>query len=111
MHFTVRRAWVKSFHLQLLQECYCENSGSPTSASVMRHCYFIKCMQSLRAINGLLAVGQVGNLLCGRLSYVLYYKQINMEGAQSSTYLRLNRASSGPRMSVAKTYSGEMKRK
>ena len=34
-------------------------------------------------------------------------KQINMEGGQSGTYLRLTRASSGPRVSVAKTYRDE----
>ena len=34
-------------------------------------------------------------------------KQINMEGAQSGTYLRLTRASSGPQVSVAKTYRHE----
>ena len=31
-------------------------------------------------------------------------KQTKMEGGQSGTYLRLTRASSGPRLSVAKTY-------
>ena len=30
-----------------------------------------------------------------------------MEGGQSGTYLRLTRASSGPRVSVAKTYRDE----
>ena len=34
-------------------------------------------------------------------------KQINMEGGQSGTYLRLTRASSGPRVSVTKTYRDE----
>ena len=34
-------------------------------------------------------------------------KQINMEGGQSSTYLRLTRALSGLRVSVAKTYRDE----
>ena len=34
-----------------------------------------------------------------------------MEGGQSATYLRLTRASSGPRVSVAKTYRDETKRK
>ena len=34
-----------------------------------------------------------------------------MEGGQSSTYLRLTRASSGPRVSVAKTYRDENKTK
>ena len=36
--------------------------------------------------------------------------QINMEGGQSGTYLRLMRASSGPQVSVAKTYRDETKR-
>ena len=35
----------------------------------MRRHYSITYTQSLHAINGLLAVGRVGNLLCGRLSY------------------------------------------
>ena len=34
-------------------------------------------------------------------------KQINMEGGQSGTYIRLTRASSGPRVSVAKRYRDE----
>ena len=33
-----------------------------------------------------------------------------MEGGHNGTYLRLTRASSGPRVSVAKTYRDEMKR-
>ena len=33
--------------------------------------------------------------------------QINREGGQSGTYLRLTRASSGPRVSVTKTYRDE----
>ena len=37
----------------------------------------------------------------------LIFKQINMEGGQSYTYLRLTRASSGPWVSVAKTYRDE----
>ena len=40
-----------------------------------------------------------------------FKKQINMEGGQSGTYLRLPRASSGLRVSVAKTYRDETKRK
>ena len=32
-----------------------------------------------------------------------------MEGGQSDTYLRLTRASSGPRVSIAKTYRDETK--
>ena len=38
-------------------------------------------------------------------------KQTNMEEGQSSTYLRQTRALSGPRVSVAKTYRDEPKRK
>ena len=38
-------------------------------------------------------------------------KQINMEGGQSGTYLRLMRASSGLRVSVTKTYKDETKLK
>ena len=34
-------------------------------------------------------------------------KQTNMEGRPSGTYLRLTRASSGPRVSIAKTYRDE----
>ena len=34
-----------------------------------------------------------------------------MEGGQSGTYLRLTRASSGPQVSVAKTYGDETKLK
>ena len=50
--------------------------------------------------------------------YVMYNKenlkgrkQTNMEGGQSSTYLRLKRALSGPQVSVAKTYRDETKLK
>ena len=39
------------------------------------------------------------------------HTQINMEGGQSGTYLRLTRASSGLRVSVTKTYRDETKRK
>ena len=35
--------------------------------------------------------------------------QTNMEGGQSGTYLRLTRVSSGPRVSVTKTYRDETK--
>ena len=67
--FAVNGSWNKSLHIQPLQRCYCKNSGSPTSACVMRHNYSITYTQSLHAINGLLAVGRVENLLCGRPSY------------------------------------------
>ena len=38
-------------------------------------------------------------------------KQINIDGGQSGTYLRLMRESSGPQVSVAKIYRDETKRK
>jgi hypothetical protein len=62
-------SWNKSLHLQQLQRYYCENAGSTVSACAMlQHCS-ITYVQSLRAIYGLLAVGRVGNLLCGRATY------------------------------------------
>ena len=60
-------SWNKSLHLQPLQRCYCENSGSPASACVMWRHYSITYTQSLHTVNGSLAVGRVRNLLCGRL--------------------------------------------
>ena len=65
-HFTVGRCWNKTFHIQPLRRCYCENSGSPASAYIMRRHYSITYTQSFQAINDLLAVVRVGNLLCGR---------------------------------------------
>ena len=61
LHFTVGGSCNKSLHLQPLQRCYCENSGSPASACIIT--------QSLHAINGLIAVGQMGNSFCWRPSY------------------------------------------
>ena len=66
---TVSGGWNKSLHIQQLQRCYCENSGNPASACVMRRHYSITYMQLLHGINVLIAVGGVGNLLCGRPSY------------------------------------------
>ena len=37
LHLTVSRSWNKSLQLQQLQQCYCENSGSHTSAFIIRH--------------------------------------------------------------------------
>ena len=56
----------------------------------------------------------------GTSTYIAYYcdiirktwkgrKQTKMEGGQSGTYLRQTRASSGPWVSVAKTYRDETK--
>ena len=44
-HFIVGRSWNKSLHLKLLQWCYWENSGSPTSACVVWRHYTITYMQ------------------------------------------------------------------
>ena len=35
-HLTIGGSWNKSLHVQPLQRCYCENSGSPASSCVMR---------------------------------------------------------------------------
>ena len=67
-HFTVGVSWNKSLHLQPLQRCYCENSGSPASACVMRCRHSITDTKLLHAIGGLLTVGQVRNLICRCLS-------------------------------------------
>ena len=67
-----------SFHFQPLQRCYCENSGSPASACVIRRHYSITYTQSFHAINGLLAVGRVGILLCGRPLYITHKWMLNM---------------------------------
>ena len=69
-HFTVGGSWNKSLNLRPLQRCYCENSGSPASACVMRRHYSITYIQSVHAIIGLIAVGLVGNLFCGHPSYI-----------------------------------------
>ena len=69
-HFTVGGCWNKSLELQPLQRCYCEYSGSPASACVMQRHYCITYTQSFHAINGLIAVGRVGNLLRGRPKYI-----------------------------------------
>ena len=68
-HFIVRGGWNKSLGLQPLERCYCENSGSPASACILRRHYSITYTQSVNAVNGLLTIGRVGNLLCERLSY------------------------------------------
>ena len=47
-HFTVGWCWNKSLHLQPLQRCYFENSGSPASVSVIRRHYFIIYIVSSR---------------------------------------------------------------
>ena len=69
-HFTGGGSLNKSLHHQPPQLCYLENSGSCASAWVMWRHYSIAYKQSLRTINGLIAVGRVGTLLCGRASCV-----------------------------------------
>ena len=68
-NYTVGGCWNKSLHLQPLQRRYCENSGGPASARVVRRYYCITYTQSLYAIIGSIAVGLVRNLVCGRPSY------------------------------------------
>ena len=58
-HFIVGGSSNNNLHFQPLQWCYFENSGSPASALLYHY------TQSLHAMNGLLAVGRVRNLLCG----------------------------------------------
>ena len=71
---TVGERWNRSLQIQPLQRCYCENYGSIAAACVMRRHYSITSMRSLHAINGLLAVERVGNLLCGH-HIRLYFKK------------------------------------
>ena len=78
-HFTVGGSWHKSLHLQPLQRCYCDNSGSPTSVSVMRRHYSMTCMQSLQTIKYLLAVGRMRNILCRRHFYTRFKNSREME--------------------------------
>ena len=66
-HFTVGGSWNKNLYLKPLQRCYCEDSESPASACAMRRHYYITYTQSLHAVNELIAVGRVGNLLCGEV--------------------------------------------
>ena len=70
LHFTVGGCWNESLHLQPLQLWYCENSESPTSTCIVEHHYSITYMQLLHARNGLVAAEGMGNLLCGRSSYI-----------------------------------------
>ena len=76
-HITFGGCWNKSLHLQPLQRCYCENSGSPASACVMRPHYSVTYTQLLHAINGLIAVGRVGNVFCEYSSYTGRSQSIN----------------------------------
>ena len=79
---TIGGSWNKNIQLILLQRCYCENSRSPTSACVMRRHYSNTYTQLLHLINGLLAVGRVGNLLCGRRSYTFVFYRVIPKVAQ-----------------------------
>ena len=69
-HFTVGGSWNKSLQLQPQQRCYCENSMTYT--------------EWLHAINGLLAVGQVGNLLDGHPSHLRFDKKIKILNSYST---------------------------
>ena len=59
-------------HFTALQRGYCEIWGSPGSACVMRRHYAITYKQSLHAVNDLIPVKQVRNLLRGHPSYQKY---------------------------------------
>ena len=74
-HLSVGGSLNKSLHLQTLRRCYSENSGSPVSACVMRRHCSITYTQSLHAVNGLLAVGRAGNLLCGMNEWNCFWER------------------------------------
>ena len=61
----------------------------------------------------LVSLGCYGRVVGNLESEMLLHtgQHINMEGGQSGTYLRLTRASSGPRVSIAETYRDETKQK
>ena len=86
-----------TLYLQYKHFCICV-SDTLSNYSSTGHCHIqgIQCKQSQRKVN----YSVLSNL---------EIKQINMEGGQSGTYLRLMRASSGPWVSVAKTYRDEKK--
>ena len=52
------------------KEATVKTRGRPTCACIMWRHYSVTCTRSLHAINGLLAVGWVGNLFCGFPSYI-----------------------------------------
>ena len=72
----------------IFNRCYCENLGCPTS--------YASC--------------DVITLSCTRM-YTCNKSFTKLEGGQSGTYLRQTRASSGPGVSVTKTYRDETKQK
>ena len=88
--FIVGGSWNKSLHLQSLQRRYCENSGSLASTCVMRRHYSIKYTHSLHAINGLIAVGRVGNLLCGHPSYITLLSSFNFQNCMKLNFYLFN---------------------
>ena len=89
-YFTVGGCWNKSLYLEPLQRCYCENSRSPASACVIQSHYSITYTQSLHTINGLIAVGRVGNLLCGRPSYLTNARFLEREISVLQRYRSVN---------------------
>ena len=73
----------------------------------LRH---IEMKQNENEYFGQITVHVLGRiLLCIIRKTLKGRKQTEMEGAQSGTYLRLTRVSSGPWVSVAMTYRDEMK--
>ena len=67
-HFIVGGCKNMSLHLQPGNDVRTQLSSA--SSHVMSLHYFSKYMQSLQSINGLIAEGRVGNLLCGRPSQI-----------------------------------------
>ena len=81
---TVGGSWNKNFHPQPLQPCHYENSGNSGRAGILRPHYSMTYTQLVHARTGLLAVGRVGNLICGRSSYVKMTK--SSETAMTASY-------------------------
>ena len=83
------------------------NHFSTAVVSCRMHC----CLYTLCWLDHELLVKTSQGRISKFITHSLFLKQINMEGGQSGTYLRLTRASSGPQVSVAKTYRDENKTK
>ena len=71
----------------------------------------LKGINSKNQLSAIYKLDRKGNKLCTIRKTLKGRKQTKMEGGQGGTYLRLTRASSGRRVSVAKTYRDETKRK
>ena len=81
------------------------NAGSGMHWATLNN--FCKCVL-LNVSHVPLPINSCNSLTKGLQTHIyIYIKQINMEGGQSCTYLRLTRASSGPLVSIAMTYRDE----